>query len=123
VITTLNVTSTPDRAEVFADGRLVGSTPYTMTKPEPSKPVKLKLHLAGYEEKQIEISDQSGDVLVQLEQSPKEPSKEPTKAATRPKSGASSAPAKRAQPATPSTPKPANRGNPAPSTDVLDPWN
>ena len=127
VIATLNVTSTPDRAEVFADGRLVGSTPYTMTKPEASKPVKLKLHLAGYEDKQIEISEQSGDVLVQLEPSAKEPSKEPAKepakAATRPKNGASPSAPKRAQPATPSTPKPANRGNPAPSTDVLDPWN
>jgi serine/threonine-protein kinase len=122
VITTLNVTSNPERAEVFADGRLVGSTPYTMTKPEASKPVKLKLRLAGYEDKQIEISDQSSDTLVQLEQS----AKEPPKATTRPKSGATPAAPKRVPPATPTTPttqKPAKRDNPAPSTDVLDPWN
>jgi hypothetical protein len=119
VITTLNVTSNPERAEVYADGRLVGTTPYTMTKPDSHKPVKLKLRLAGYEEKQVEISDQSSDVLVQLD-------KQASKAAPRPKSTATPTPPQRTLPAKPATPKPAptkREPAPAPSTDVLDPWN
>jgi len=119
VITTLNVTSDPERAEVYADGRLVGTTPYTMTKPDSHKPVKLKLRLAGYEEKQVEISDQSSDLLVRLE-------KEASKAPPRPKSAATPTPPKRTPPVTPATPKPAPTKRdpaPAPSTDVLDPWN
>jgi len=125
VITTLNITSNPERAEVYADGRLVGSTPYTMTKPDSHKPVKLKLRLAGYEDKQVEISDQSSDLLVQLE-------KEAGKAPARPDSSKSTkstttpSTPKRTQPAAPATPKPAPTKRdpaPAPSTDVLDPWN
>jgi len=120
-ITTLNLTSNPERAEVYADGRLVGTTPYTMTKPDSHKPVKLALRLAGYEEKQVEISDQSSDLLVQLDKA----------APARPKSTATPAPPKRTQPVTPVTPKPAptkpaptkRDPAPAPSTDVLDPWN
>jgi hypothetical protein len=117
VISTLNVTSNPERAEVYADGRLVGTTPYTMTKPDSHKPVKLKLRLAGYDEKQVEISDQSSDLLVQLD-------KEASKA--RPKSTSTATPPKRPQPVTPATPKPAPTKRdpaPAPNTDVLDPWN
>jgi predicted Ser/Thr protein kinase len=118
VITTLNVTSNPERAEVYADGRLVGTTPYTMTKPDAHKPVKLKLRLAGYEEKQVEISEQSSDLVVQLEKEAKAPA--------RPKSTATPSTPKRTQPVAPVTPKPAPPKRdpaPAPSTDVLDPWN
>jgi serine/threonine-protein kinase len=121
VSATLNVTSQPERAEVYADGRQVGTTPYTMTKPDAHKPVTLKLRLSGYAEKQVEISDQSSDLLVTLE-------KEASRAASRPKSSATTATTpKRPQPVTPVAPKPTQppkrESAPAPSTDVLDPWN
>jgi eukaryotic-like serine/threonine-protein kinase len=137
-LTTVSVTSEPDRAEVYQDGRLVGTTPYTLTKPEPNKHVMLKLHLAGYEDKQVELSDQSSDTQVHLAKEPSPPAAQPpttptiekaektekAPAASTPKRPRKETAPKAEKPATPSAPaKPKKDPAPAPSTDVLDPWN
>jgi serine/threonine-protein kinase len=121
VAATLQLSSEPDGADVYADGRRVGSTPHALTKPEPGKTLKLQLRKGGFEDKTVDISSETGDLVVQLE---RVPAKEPVRSngangngATgkrSPKSGA-----KPAQPTQPARRDPA----PAPSTDVLDPWN
>jgi eukaryotic-like serine/threonine-protein kinase len=127
-VASLNVTSKPERAEVYVDGQQVGITPYVLSKPGPNKTVTLKLRLDGYEDRQVEITEQSRDTFLQLEKEPSKPKntaasdqpKRPTASAPKP---AKPAPAKPV-PTKPAPTKPAGtKPTPAPSPDVLDPWN
>ena len=107
----LSVSSNPDHAEVYASGQLVGNTPYTLTKPESGKPVKLELRLPGYQNKSVEISNQSSDVTLQLEKLEVRPAPRP----------AASSHTKR--PRTEPAARPAPAKKPPAQGEVLDPWN
>jgi len=108
----LSVGSNPNHAEVYVNGLMVGNTPYTLTKPESGKSVKLELRLPGYQNKSVEISDQSSDVLLQLEKIEERPAPRPAASSPAPKRP-------RVEPAArPAPPK----KNPT-QGEVLDPWN
>ena len=111
----VHISSSPEGAEVFGDGALLGRTPFEVERPKRGdKPVELTLKLSGYRDTQFRISSATQDKLdITLEK-------------------------KRSGSATPSTPKvvtptvskPAppkpeepKRPRSRPSTEVLDPWN
>jgi predicted Ser/Thr protein kinase len=111
----LRIMSSPDNAEIFQDGALVGNAPYALNKPaRGDKPLKLELRLPGYASREIEVSDQSNDVQVRLAKLEDKP------AAVHP-----AAPAAPKRPRTTgSPPKEGQKPPRGPSqTEVLDPWN
>jgi hypothetical protein len=108
----LTVNSNPARAEIYLDGSLVGNAPYELEKPAAGKPVKLELRLPGYQNKSVEISAHSSDVVLQLQRAEERP------ASARP---AAHAPTKRPKGDAPD--KPARPGRNSAQTEVLDPWN
>jgi hypothetical protein len=107
----LNIKSNPDGAEVYLDGQFVGNTPYTVTKPDGDKQLKLELRQSGYESRLVPISARTSDMtltLKKVEEKAAHPSA--TKAAKRPRAENGSR-----------EERPANRGQS--QTEVLDPWN
>ena len=90
------------------------AAPYELEKPAPGKPVKLELRLPGYQNKSVEISAHSSDVVLQLQRLEEQ---RPAPAAK----PAAHAPAKR--PKSDGAEKPARPGRNSAQTEVLDPWN
>ena len=111
----LTVNSNPAHAEVYLDGSLVGNAPYQVEKPAAGKPIKLELRLPGYQNKSVEISERSHDVVLQLQKAeePKQPAAPRPTQATRPKKPAAKEPSD----------KPARPTRSPSQTEVLDPWN
>jgi serine/threonine-protein kinase len=103
--------SNPEGAEVYLDGQLVGNTPYTLTKPDGDKQLKLEFRQAGYESRLVPVSARTSDMTLTLKKVEEKAARPAaTKAPKRPRAESGSR-----------EERPANRGQS--QTEVLDPWN
>jgi hypothetical protein len=109
----VGIKSTPDGAEVYLDGQLVGNTPYTIARPDGSKQLKLELRMSGYESRTLSVSSRTSDMNLALKK---------VEEKTPPHTSSSARPAKRPRSeSSPREERPASRGQS--QTEVLDPWN
>jgi serine/threonine-protein kinase len=106
--------SSPDGAEVYVDGSLVGNTPFELTKPQGDDQLKVELHKPGYENKTFGISALSNDMTINLNKLEQRPAATPSRpaAATRPTKRPTRNEGTREE-------RPRGQSQ----TEVLDPWN
>jgi serine/threonine-protein kinase len=111
----LTVTSHPELAEIYVDGTLVGTTPWSVAKPVQGSSLEFEVRRAGYQSKSLELTERSQDLDVSLQKRVEPPSR-PTPSRPRTESPPPRAP----KPAEPKTPTPTPK--PAPTPNDLDPW-
>jgi len=110
----VQLTSTPEGAQVHLNGALLGRTPYEIERPKRGEPeLALTLKLAGYKDAFVRVSASTQERLALTLEREKR---------------SAPAPRPRATPATPSAPpdkaqEEPKRPRPRPSTEVIDPWS
>jgi serine/threonine-protein kinase len=114
----VNLSTTPEGAEVYNDGALVGTAPLQIPRPKRGEPaLDLTIKLEGHKERSLKVNAFTQTQLtLELE-------KEKEKERRRSGGGSSAKPAEPSKPQAeeekkPSRPKPAS-----PQTEVLDPWS
>jgi eukaryotic-like serine/threonine-protein kinase len=117
----VKIASTPEGAEVFADGALLGQTPFDLERPKKGEPgLDLTLKLSGYKDQAVRVTAYTQEKLSVGLDKKRSSSSSSNSTPTPPKV---TPPPPAAKPEPTKTEEPPRRQRARPSTEVLDPWN